>query len=103
MIAFLAAAIADLCDIFLKNSRYCQEHLVQGMLYRSSMIVILRFSIFTSILFLNFFKYFFKENHNYLKNKEIKIKKNSKKNLIFKKLLKSYKQNNENLYKVSKS
>lgn len=38
-----------------------------------------------------------------MKNKEIKIKKNSKKILTFKKLLKSYKQNDENLYKVSKS
>ena len=60
------------------------------------MVVILRFSIFASTLFLNFFKYFFKENHNYLKNKEIKIKKNSKKILTFKKLLKSYKQNDKN-------
>lgn len=64
-------------------------------LYRSSMVVILRFSIFTSTLFLNFFKYFFKENHNYLKNKEIKIEKYSKKILTFKNL-KSNKHNKAN-------
>ena len=69
---------------FFKQLQILQEYLVQETLYRSSMIVILHFSIFMSTVFLNFFKYFFNKNYNYLKNKEIKIKKYSKKKLTFK-------------------